>query len=478
MSDASDPKPATDALRRSLDPDPERMRQLGYKAIDRIVDHLATLPEQRVARRGSGPDFISKVDEPLPEDGQSIEDCMQFFFDRVVPDMTSVNHPRFHAYIPAPSSFAGAIGEILAAGTNPFVGTWLGGATFSALELTVLRWFTEMLSVPKLNAGILTSGGSMANLVGLATAKAKFGDSMIEQGVIYVSREGHASLNKAAKIIGFRNESIRIIDVDAQFRIRVDSLIRQIESDRNKGLTPFFVSANAGTTNTGAIDPLDELASVCKQQNLWFHVDAAYGGFAAIVPNVRTSMKGIEEADSLTLDPHKWLYCPIGVGCALVRDSQSLESAFSTDGHYLKDLPQGEIHFHVRGPELSRPARVLSAWMVLRSSGVAELRYQIEEDIRLAELAAGMLAEDQRIDVLPVGLSIVPFRLRLKENESEEDRAARDTALMEATLADGELMLSSTTLGGISTLRFVVMNHRTTEADVVRSIEKIKALIA
>lgn len=452
------------------------MRQLGYQVVDRIVQHLTNLPQQRVARRGSGPDFMNLVDESLPDVGSPIDDCLAFYFDRVVPDMTSVNHPRFHAYIPAPSSFAGAVGEMLAAGTNPFVGTWLGGATLSALELTVLRWITEMLGCDELSAGILTSGGSMANLVGLATARAKFGLEVLDGGAIYVSREGHASLVKAAKILGFADDTIRIVDVDDRCRMLTNHLVERIAADRSDGRTPFFVCANAGTTNTGAIDPIADIADVCAQKDLWFHIDAAYGGFAAMVPEVRMQMAGFDRADSMTLDPHKWLYCPMGVGCALVRDEKLLESAFSTEGHYLKDIPDDEINFLNRGPELSRPARVLSVWMVIRSVGVNGLRYQIEEDIRLAHVAAELLREDDRLEVLPPGLSIVPFRHRRLNRESEEQRAARDTALMEATLADGELMVSTTRLAGISTLRFVVMNHRTSEEDVQRSVKKIRAL--
>lgn len=477
MSQNAEPSSNQKRNRQSLDPDPEVMRQLGYQVVDRIVEHLANLPQQRVAKRGSGSDLMKLVEEPLPEAGSPIDDCLGFFFDRVVPGMTNVNHPRFHAYIPGPSSFAGAVGEMLAAGTNPFVGSWLGGATLSALELNVLRWFSQMLGCEELSAGILTSGGSMANLVGLASARAKFGREVLDRGAIYVSREGHASLDKAAKILGFGADAIRIVDVDDRCRMRTDHLVELIAADRADRKTPFFVCANAGTTNTGAIDPLADIADICEREDLWFHIDAAYGGFAAMVPDVRLQMAGFERADSMTLDPHKWLYCPMGVGCALVRDATALESAFSTEGHYLKDLPDDEINFLNRGPELSRPARVLSAWMVIRSAGVNGLRHQIEEDIRLAQVAAELLRKDERLEVLPPGLSIVPFRHRGLNSESEVQRAARDTGLMEATLADGELMLSTTSLAGISTLRFVVMNHRTTEADVQRSVKKIRALV-
>ena len=213
---------------------------------------------------------------------------------------------------------------------------------------------------------------------------------------------------------------------------------------------------------------------MCSREVLWFHVDAAYGGFAAIAPEGQTLLRGMERADSLTLDPHKWLYCPMGTGCALVREAKYLEGAFSTHGDYLKDLPADEVNFLDRGPELSRPARVLAVWMVIRSVGRDGLATQIREDMRLARLAAALLREDSRLDVDDPVLSVVTFRHRRRDEESERDRAARDSALMESTLAGGELMLSTTILGEQNTLRMVVMNHRTTEADVRRSVTLIR----
>ncbi|MFT5526260.1 MAG: aromatic-L-amino-acid decarboxylase [Pirellulaceae bacterium] len=476
-TDSNEPQQASDGAERpSLDPSAETMRKLGYNLVDRLVDHLSTLGEQKVAHRGSRSDFMSLVDEPIPRDGVGLANCLDFFFERVVPDLTLVNHPRFHGHIPCPSSFAGAMGEMLAAGTNPFGGSWLGGTTVAALELTVVRWIAEMLSFDPNVAGIFTSGGSTANLIALAAAREKYGRDVMERGVIYVSREGHASIDKAAKILGFRSECIRVVEVDEQFRMRVDELESHVAVDREARLIPFFVAANAGTTNSGAIDPLSAVAQICKEHELWFHVDGAYGGFAAAVPELRGSFAGIDEADSLTLDPHKWLYCPLGTGCVLVRDTDLLERTFTATGDYLKDLPEDEVNFLKRGPELSRPARVLSVWAVLRSVGVDGIVTQIREDLRLAQLAAELLSENELLEVEGVGLSVVTFRHRRKAGETEQSRGGRDDELMEATLASGELMLSTTMLAGKSTLRMVIMNHRTTERDVRRSVATIQKL--
>jgi glutamate/tyrosine decarboxylase-like PLP-dependent enzyme len=463
--------------RPSLDPSPEEMRRLGRAVVERIVEHLATLGEQRVARRGTAEEFAALVDEPLPEEGEGIDGSLAFFFERVVPSMTRVNHPRFHAYIPAPSSFAGALGAMLAAGTNPFVGTWLGGATVSALELTALRWIARLVGFPESAGGIFTSGGSLANLGALAAARERAGRDVAAGGTLYVSEEGHASMDKAASVLGFDATAVRRVGVDGRLRMDAGALARLVSEDRAAGRRPFFVCANAGTTNTGAVDPLPEIAEVCRGETLWFHVDGAYGGFAALTDEGRRRLAGLGDADSLTLDPHKWLYAPMGVGCLLVRDPSILAGAFAAHGHYLRDLPTDEVNFLDRGPELSRPARVLPVWMILRALGARVIRAQIEEDLRLARLAASLLSEDPRLELVDrPQLSVVAFRHRPRSGESEPSRAERDHDLMEATLADGTLMLSTTITGGRTALRLVVMNHRTSEADVRRSVARILEL--
>lgn len=460
--------------RPRLDPPVEEMREIGYRAVDMIVDHLASLSEQRVARRGTAAEFAARVDEALPRQGRGADDTLRFFFDRVVPGMTHVNHPRFHAYIPSPGSFLGTIGEILAAGTNPFVGSWLGGATVASLELTVVRWIAEAVGYEASAAGLFTSGGSLANLIALAAARQRFGAATVDD-VLYFSEQGHESAEKAARILGYGGSSIRRVAVDESFRLDVDALERTIASDRRRNRRPTVVCANAGTTNTGAVDPLTELAGVCRREGLWFHVDAAYGGFAAISKVGRRRLEGMQHADSLTLDPHKWLSAPMGTGCVLVRDRESLEGAFRTEADYLKDVPRDEVNFFDRGPELSRPARVLGVWTLIRAVGIDALAAQIDADLELAALAERLLAGVRGLEIVcATQLSVVTFRNRRREDESEDERAARDTALMEDTLAEGEVMISTTMLEGRSALRFVVQNHRTNEEELRRSVAAIE----
>ncbi len=450
------------------------MRRLGRLAVDRLVDRLATLGESPVACRGGAGDFAALVDEPLPRAGCGADSSLDFFFSRVAPGMTKLDHPRFHAFIPSASSFYAALGKMLDAGANPFVGSWLGGATVASLELTVLRWVAEAVGYDPQAAGMFTSGGSIANLCALAAARAARGNDDRASHVIYVSEQGHGSFEKAAHILGYGPSAVRRVPADDRFRMRVDALAAAIERDRGNGLAPLLVSANAGTTNTGSIDPLPAVADLCAAHRLWFHVDAAYGGFAALCDEGRRKLAGMERADSLTLDPHKWLYAPMGTGCVLVRERAALEAAFRVSGDYLKDVPRDEVNFFDRGPEMSRPGRVLAVWMLLRTVGLDALAEQVEWDLRLARLAERLLSEVPALEIVcPAELSVVTFRSRARPGEAEAARAARDTAIMERTLASGELMISGTDLAGRSALRLVVLNHRTTEVEVRRSVAAI-----
>ena len=325
------------------------MRRLGHLAVDRLVDRLTALGEEPVARRGSATDFAALVDEPLPRAGSGADSSLDFFFSRVAPGMSKLDHPRFHAFIPSASSFYAALGKLLDAGANPFVGSWLGGATVASLELTVLRWIAEAVGYDPRAAGIFTSGGSIANLCALASARAARPPSDSRAGhVLYVSEQGHGSFEKAALILGYPASAVRRVPADDRFRMRVDALAATIERDRGNGLAPLLVCANAGTTNTGSIDPLPAIADLCAAHGLWFHVDAAYGGFAALCDEGKRKLAGMERADSLTLDPHKWLYAPMGTGCVLVRDRAALEGAFRVQ----RRLPQGRA---ARRGELLRP---------------------------------------------------------------------------------------------------------------------------
>ncbi len=476
------------ATRPRLDPETEQMRAEGYRAVDALVEFLAAHKERKVGTSMPAPELAALVDEPLPAGPHGFDDTLDFFLRQLVPHMTHVSHPRFHAYIPCPGSFYGALGAFLAAGTNPFVGSWLGGASMASLELTTLRWVAEAVGYPCDAAGIFTSGGSMANLGAVAAARS-YHQPAIERARIYVSEEGHTSFEKAALIIGFPENSIRRLPTDEAFVMQPEVVRRAIAEDRENDLEPFLISANAGTTNTGSIDPLDGLADIAAEEKVWLHADAAYGGFAALTAVGRAKLAGLERVDSLTLDPHKWLYVPMGVGCLLVKrragDTEPpfdmgrspLDEAFDNDGTYLRDLDRSEVNFLTRGPELSRPARALPVWTLLRTVGIEAIREQVEADLELARWVAGELAADERFElVLEPSLSVVVFRHRQTRGETAKERGLRDDELMKRLLEDGETMLSTTTLRGETALRLVVMNHRTDRRELARTLAAIRRL--
>jgi glutamate/tyrosine decarboxylase-like PLP-dependent enzyme len=463
----------SDPSARGLDPEAEEMRRILHRVVDLLVDDRLALGERRVGVRASAAELAAIVDEPLPLRGLGADSTVDAFFARIVPNTTRVDHPRFHAYIPCAGSFHGLLGQLLAAGTNPFVGSWLGGAAAASLELTVLRWIAEAIGCSELDTGVLTSGGSLANLTAIAAARAHCAGRLAGRGTLYFSEQGHLSAQKAAELLGFPREQLRTVPVDARFALRVDELERQLVADASAGWVPFFVCANGGTTNTGAIDPLTELGALCRRRGLWFHVDAAYGGFAALSPEGRRRLAGMEAADSLTLDPHKWLYTPIGVGCFLTRHRAALEGAFRSGGDYLQDVPRDEVNFFDRGPELTRPGRSLPVWALIRSVGTERLAREIEHDLELARLAERLLGADPRLEiVVPAQLSIVAFR-HSRGDLDETERERRDRALMELTLREGEIMLSTTELDRRLALRLVVLNHRTTEAEVRRTVDVV-----
>ncbi len=460
--------------RAGLDPNPDQMRRLGYQAIDWLVDQMAAMGEGPVADLRSLAELRQRIEEPLPPGPHELSDSLSVLAEQIVPSMTRVSHPRFHAYIPAPGSFYGALGMLIAGGLNPFVGSSLGGASFSALELETLRWIAAAVGYDQDAEGIFTSGGSMANLGALAAARAACEAADRSSLVVYVSDQGHASMEKAAAVLGFLPNQIRRLASDGDLRLDPAAALRRVAVDRERGLKPLFLCANAGTTNTGAIDPLEQLADLCASEGIWFHVDGAYGGFAALSERAAPWRAAMNRADSLTLDPHKWLYAPIGHGCLLVRRAGALAAAFSASGDYLRDVSRAEVNFFDRGPELSRPSRALPIWLLMRSVGIDALRREIEADLDLAALAEELLESEATFEVVSRNLSIVVFRLA-PNFCGESERSQHEAALVQSLLLRGDTLVSGTHLRGRSALRMVVMNHRTTAEDVHRSV---RALVA
>lgn len=453
-----------------LDPDPEEMRRLGYQAVDLVVEWMAKLPEAPVGRFPSSEILAPLVEEPMPRKGRPVEEGMQRFLHDYMPFATLVNHPRFFAYIPCPGSYIGALGSFLASATNLFTSTWIGGSVAAQLEEQLLSWIREAIHLPQEFRGVLTSGGSIANLSALAAARTRLPAEKQKLGIIYVSSEAHFSITKAAQLLDITPAQIRTLPVDSKQRLVPADVATAMAEDVAAGYHPLLLCASLGTTSTGAIDPLDELAEITQRYGAWFHVDGAYGAAVRLLPEYRDATAGLAKADSVTLDPHKWLYAPMESGCFLTRDMAALETAFTGDGEYMQDIPLDEINLFRRGPELTRGNRALKLWLLLRSVGLDKLTNAIRRDITLCHLACDLLSEDPDLEIVtPPQLSVFSFAAKKSEAITKK--------LMSDILEDGFLMLSSSQVDGRYVLRLCVLNHRTTEQDIRDSVERIRALL-
>jgi aromatic-L-amino-acid decarboxylase len=448
---------------------PERMRQIGYRVVDRIVEHLATLPSQRVGTKGDAAVLLKALSEPVPEQGMEFEAVLDQVEREVLANTMHVNHPRFFAYVPGPGNYVGAMADALISGFNVFAGTWISGSGPAAVELTVLEWLREMCGLPAGAGGVFVSGGTLANLTALAVARHVKIRSRLEDATVYFSDQAHSSLEKALRTIGLPAENHRKLPSDPAYRLPVGELTRSIEQDRAAGKCPFCVIASAGTTNTGAIDPLPELSALCRREGLWLHVDGAYGAAAVIAPRGRELLAGLELADSLSLDPHKWLFQPYEIGCVLVRDRDHLRNTFKILPEYLKDTQQHseEFNFTDHGIQLSRNFRALKLWMSIKVFGLAAFRAALERGFAQGVFTEACLRSMPGWEIVtPAQMGIVCFRY------SALDDAAH-LRLVQTLLEDGFALITSTILRGRTVLRTCTINPRTTEADIEASLERL-----
>jgi glutamate/tyrosine decarboxylase-like PLP-dependent enzyme len=416
--------------------------------------------------------------EPPPEVGRDFAASFAAFRERIAPYAYHIDHPRFLAFIPAAPVVPAVVGELLCAGCNFFAGVWREGAGPAEVERVVLGWFRDWLGLPHTTAGALTSGGSEANLTVLAVARHKLSYAERADAVLYVAPQRHASIDRAAMVIGLRPDQMRSVSAgDDDLRLSPTVLAEAVRRDREAGRRPWAVIANGGATNTGAVDPLAALADLCAAERLWLHVDAAYGWSAVLVPEGRAALDGIGRADSVTLDPHKWFAQPYDAGCVLVRNGRLLEETFSQRPDYMQDVmadEEAEVNFADRGLTLTRRFRALKIWLSVQVLGVGWFRRLIDHCLRLAEYAEGLLTASGFRMVVPRSLGVVCFRHEPPGVSDGEalDRHNRDT--QEAVNAMGRAFLTSTRLGGRLTLRMCFVNWRTTAADV----EEVVRLLA
>lgn len=468
-----------DRLRRDLArplaaPGAGPSRELAVQAMDWVLDHLATLPEQPIGRTASRAEMEQRLREPAPEQGRPPEAVFATFREQIAPFAFRVNHPRFLAFIPSAPAFASVLGDWLCAGANFFAGVWLEAAGPAQVELVVLDWLKGFLGYPSGAAGLLTSGGSEATLTALVVARERLPFAERSRAVLYLTEQRHWSADRAARVIGLHPKQLRPVPADATFRMQPAALRDAVRRDRGAGLLPWAVVANAGATNTGAVDPLAELADACREQRLWLHVDAAYGWAAVLTAEGRALLRGIDWADSVTLDPHKWFGQAFEAGCVLVRDGERLAETFALRPDYMQDVAPGEdeVNFCDQGIALTRRFRALKVWLSVQLLGVGWFRDLAERCCRLAEFAQLLLERSPVFEVLcPRHLSIVCFRyvpagFQVHGPADEQTLDTLNLALAEALRATGRAFLSTTRLAERVALRLCFVNWRTTSADV------------
>jgi aromatic-L-amino-acid/L-tryptophan decarboxylase len=453
--------------------DPETMRRLGYQTVDLLVDRWVRLREQPVLRRGTPTELARRLNGPPPAGPQGFDSILEQLGSDVLPFVSHNDHPAFFAYIPGCGTWPGVLGDLVASACNLEASSWVQAAGPSQLELVVLGWFKQWIGYPEQAAGVLVSGGSAANLTALACAREALLGAMSDRVVAYLSDQAHSSMARAARVLGFRPNQVRVLPVDDGYRMRPEALAAAMAADLRAGRRPLFVAASAGATSTGAVDPLPELAALCRERGVWFHVDAAYGGFAALTERGRRWLAGMELADSVTLDPHKWLYQPFECGCLLVREGQRLHEAFRIQPAYLKDTEAAdlEVNFSDLSVQLSRTSRALKLWMSLRYFGIDAFRAAIDRSIDLALFAQARIEASAQLELLtPAKLGVVCFRRR--PEGMDEDRLERlNQQLAERLAASGQGLVSSTRLRGRFALRMCVLNHTSRTQDVERVLD-------
>jgi len=449
------------------------LREVGHLVVDLLVDHWRELETITPVRVGNPDELRERLAGPAPETGSAPSAVIEHLVAEVLPFVQHGDHPRFFARIPGPSNPLGAVADYLAAGLNVFVGSWTGGSGPAALELTVIDWLREIFGFPEGSEGAFVSGGSVATLNALAAARAQLLDGDHAGAVVYFSDQTHSAVTRGLRTLGFGEEQARRLPTGSDLRLEPEVLRAAVAEDRRAGRRPFCVVANAGTTNTGAIDPLGEIAALCRDEGLWLHVDAAYGGPAMISERGRALLAGLEQADSVAVDPHKWLFQPYECGVVLVRRPGALARAFALHPEYLADVSgnDGEINFFDRGVQLTRGSRALKLWLTIKSFGLAEVRAAIDRGLDLGEEAEALLRDAGWRIVTPARLAIVSFR-----REDGSDAAgldARHLGVVTEMLSGGVAAISSTVLHGEVVLRMCTINPRTTTEDLRRTVAEL-----
>jgi aromatic-L-amino-acid/L-tryptophan decarboxylase len=448
--------------------EPSEYRFLADRAVELTTELLEKLPELPSFPQTTGEKSLEAFDGPLPEQGigRAVMDDIARVFEHSRPPS-----PRFFGYVLGSGEPVAAIGDLIASVLNQNVTAWRSGPAAVTIERTVVRWLAEAIGCEGFT-GSLTGGGSSANLMALAMAreaKAPANDNGVQKPcVLYASAEVHMSIPKAVALLGMGHHAVQFIPVDNEFRMVPLELERAVERDRATGKIPVAVVASAGTVNTGSIDPLEEIAAIAKEKGLWMHVDGAYGALSAMAAPEK--FKGLASADSLSLDPHKWLYQPLDCGCLLYRDPGAAQKTFSHSGDYAKSLyadPIEGFEFFEQSMELSRRFRALKLWLSFRYHGIGAFRDSIRGDLQLAQELAAMIKARKELEILaPVPLSAVCFRYIGEGTRSDEELNALNARMLQRMQRGGRVFISNATINGKFALRACIVNHRSTSADV------------
>jgi glutamate/tyrosine decarboxylase-like PLP-dependent enzyme len=464
--------------------DADTFRSLGHELVDQLAALLAAVPDGPVTRdrTPSGVRDALELTGPLPQEGADPAAFLGLTARRLFDASLFNAHPRFFGYITAPPAPIGILGDFLASALNANVGSWALAPAATELEAQTVRWIAELIGFPAGGDGLLVTGGNMANIVCLVAARAAAAPWDIRGAgaaggggrelVVYASKETHTWIQKAADICGLGTHVIRWIDTTPDLRMDVGALRRAIDDDAAAGRVPLMVVGTAGSVSTGAIDPLRDIGAVCHEKRIWFHVDGAYGAFAAAVPDASADLRALSGADSVAVDPHKWLYAPLEAGCALVRDPDALRRAFSYHPPYYH-FDAEVLNFVEHGPQNSRAFRALKVWLALRQAGASGYRRMIADDIALSRALAQAVERHPELELLTQSLSITTFRYipldldsKAAGSPSDEYLNTLNAALLDALQREGDVFVSNAVIGGRYALRACIVNFHTTVADV------------
>ncbi|MFQ5718375.1 MAG: pyridoxal phosphate-dependent decarboxylase family protein [Acidobacteriota bacterium] len=463
MSDSRVPGDEGEAV-RALEPDAATLRAWLAAVAERIVRHVDSLSDQPA---GYDADSIPSWEghTHFPATATPLPALLDRVFDVAAPASFNTAGPGYMAYIPGGGLVQSAIADLIASAINRYVGVWVAAPLLASMEIEALTWMRSLMGLPETARGLLTSGGSLANLTAVVTARHHCLGESFDSGVLYVSDQAHHSVRKAATLAGFPRRAVVTVPTDGEWKLRPEALRRQVAVDRDAGRRPFMVVASAGTTNTGAVDPLLEIAEICAEKNLWLHVDAAYGGFFRLTRAGQKLLAGTEQADSITLDPHKGLFLPYGTGALLVRDGAVLQAAHELSADYMPAFqdaePRGAYDFCAHGPELSRDFRGLRVWLPIQMHGIGPFVDCLDEKLDLTRHAARRLEGMDGIEIVAwPQLTVVAFRL-VRPGADANDLDRLNARLLARVLASRKVWLTSTRLDGRVVLRICVLSFRT-----------------